>query len=153
MFGKKKKLKYKIVFLRQEYQTMNVVKIREVKALNAIIKEGTKAFVITYKFPTYNNGLDKFYFIDIETGKQLTFDAITRELNPEELDLIVGNKIIRELTSGVMDNKKEKIFFLAIGFIIGALLAAIIVMSLMQGKVDKILSDTTIIPIPFLPGG
>jgi len=153
MFGNRKKVKYKIVFLRKEYKTMNVVKILNVKALKKIIKIGNKSFKIDYSFPSYNSGLNKIYFIDFESGAQMVFKNFETELNPEALDVIVGNKIIKEITSGVLDNKKQLLFYLFMGFLVGALLAALIVMVAMQGKVDKILSETTILPIPYLPTG
>lgn len=150
---KKSKTKYKVVFLRKEYQTMNVVKILDVKKLSDTIKIGNRSFMMNWQNPSYNSGLTKIYFIDFVEGAQLVFHIVKSQLNPKELDLIVGNKIIKELTSGVLDNKATLIMYLIIGFIIGGLLASLIVMMVMQSKIDAIIDTTTLLPIPYLPTG
>ena len=136
-----RKLKYKIIFVRKEYSTMFVVKLMSLKTPKPLVRIKEKTFSISYEIPAYSNILEKVYFIDFESGSQLKFDIIQRKLNPNELDLIVSNKIVKEIASGVLDDIKTKILYISIGAIIGGLLAAMIVMSVYQNKIDEMYNE------------
>jgi len=132
------KLKYKLVFLRKEYSTMNVVKIVKLIEPKILYRIREKTFNISYEFPCYSHLLEKIYFIDYESGSQLMFSAIDRQLNPEQLDLIVSNKIVKEIASGVLDDMKGKIAMVVLGALLGGMLAAIVIMGIYQKKIDDL---------------
>lgn len=145
---------YKIVFLRKEYKTMYVIKTLHLSSIKNIIKLPNKSYKLDLSCPLFNNKSTKVFFLDFDNGTQLLFKNIERELKPEELDMIIGNKLIKELTSGLMDNKKEKIMMVVLGIILGALLSAVIVMMIFQNKIQKILQtqiDDTTPSIPIIP--
>lgn len=150
-----KKVKpYRIIFLRKEYQTMNVVKILNLSTISEIIKISKKAYKLDMSSPLYNNKMIKIFFLNYDSGSQLVFKEIKRELKPHELDMIIGNKLIKELTSGLIDNKKDKIMMIILGIILGALLSAVIVMMIFQNKIQKILQtqiEDTNPSIPIIP--
>lgn len=133
-----KRIKYKIVFLRQEYSTMFLVFTKKLKIPQKLIRVGKKTFQINYEIPFYSNLLEKFYFVDYESGSQLKFEAIERKLNPDDLDLIVSNKIVKEIASGVLDDMKQKFLMILLGALLGGMLSAIILMGFYQSKIDEI---------------
>lgn len=148
----KREKPYKLVFLRQEYKSLYIFKIINLSNIPKIYKLGKgHQYTIDVATPSFNNKLTKVYLFDYDTGSQYTFKQIKRELNPEELDLIVGTKIITELTKSIVDNKKQYVFYAIIGFIIGALLAAIIVMMIFNGKIQDILQLQIDNPEPRIP--
>lgn len=144
------KTKYKIVFVRKEYNTMNAVFIKTIKTQADKLKMGNKCFIIDYSNPFYNNKNEKVYFINIDSGNQMIFDEIKKEVNPIELDNIIGNNLITQLTKGVMDNTKEKIVTILIGILIGGLIGYIIATSIMQSKIDELYSSMQIIDLGVL---
>jgi uncharacterized membrane protein YraQ (UPF0718 family) len=144
------KTKYRIVFVRKEYNTMNAVFIKTMKIPVEKIKMGNKCYIIDYSNPFYNVKNKKVYFINIDTGNQMIFDEIKKEVNPLELDNIIGNNLITQLTKGVMDNTKEKIITIFIGILIGGLIGYIIATSIMQNKIDELYQSMQIIDLGVL---
>lgn len=135
MFELFKAQKFKIVFLRKEYNTTNIVGVKILSKTSDIIKLGKKSYAIDYSKPAYNFKLEKIYLIDYELGGQISLDSSNACISPEKLDTIVSNKLIREITSGVLDNKFEKMMFLIVGLIIGALVSAVIMLIVHQNAI------------------
>jgi hypothetical protein len=63
-------------------------------------------------------------------------------MNPNQLDTLMSTKIIKELTSGIIDNKKEKIVLIIIGFIIGIILGLLIMQIISAGKIEELLLNS-----------
>jgi hypothetical protein len=100
-----------------------------------------KEFALSIENPLYINRMQKTYVLDYDSGSQLTFTEAKAYMTPEELDMIVGQKIIRELTSGVIDNKKEKLINMLLGFVMGALLAAIVAIVYYTNQIQQLIED------------
>lgn len=147
MFERFAKNKFKIIFIRYEFGMRIVSAIKELKNPIKILKIGNKDYIIDYEKPTYINKLTRIYVVDEESGGLVQFNQNIPSINPTDLDLIVGSKIIKELTSGIMDNK-EKIMFAIIGAICGALIAWIVCQNYMQTKIDEVYKNANIITLP-----
>ena len=145
------KNEYKLVFLRKEFDTLKIIKVVNLKEPNKTYKMGKNQYLVDIEHPTYCKMNEKFYFIDIENGNHLHFKSTTMPMSPEELDIVVGNKIITELTRGVMDNRKEKLFWLIAGAIMGALISATALLGYFNGKIEDLLKEQTQNQIPIIP--
>ncbi|MGQ4876462.1 MAG: hypothetical protein ACP6IY_20555 [Promethearchaeia archaeon] len=145
------KNEYWLIFLRKEFDTLNVIKSIKLKKPNKTYKLGKKQYLIDIEHPTYCKLNKKYYFIDIEKGSHLHFMKTSQPMSPEELDIVVGNKIITELTRGVMDNKKEKIFWLIAGAVLGGLLATSILLAYFNGKIEDLMKEQAQNSIPVIP--
>lgn len=145
------KPKYKLVFLRKEFDTFNVVKVKVCSKLENTYRMGKKRYIIDTAHPAYIKTNEKYYFMDIESGAQYHLLENQALMNPDELDMIVGNKIIRELTSGVMDNKKEKIVLIILGVLLGGFLATSIVLGIMNKKIQDIYTSFQDTNVPVIP--
>lgn len=132
------KTKYKYIFLRKEYSTMNVATILVTKIAKTQIKLNEKTYIVNLNEPNYNFRNEKIYLIDIESGSQISFNVNNSLLKPDELDRIIGNKLLEDITRGLFANVKEKILWVVMGLIMGALIAFMIMMFVMQNKIDEI---------------
>jgi hypothetical protein len=133
--------KYKILFIRKQFNAYFIVKVIQTNKIEKMIGFSGKEFAISVENPLYIVGSQKVYILDIDKGSQLTLLEAKANMTPEELDLIVGQKIIRELTSGVIDNKKEKLLNMLIGFAFGALLAALVAIVYYTGQIQQLTED------------
>lgn len=151
------KPKYKIIFLRREYEAMYVVQIKIFRTMKNLVKANKKQFLLDVNTPAYIYRNQYTYLVDIDSGSQLNYSEAKRQMSPEELDTIVGTKIIRELTAGVMDNNKEKVFWTILGVVIGLLLGLAIMQYVMSEKiaelVDKYTTTSTITELPTIGSG
>lgn len=133
---------YKLILLRKAGETAYVEKILNLKTLNSLEKGGPeKKYLISPNFPAFIDGRTWVYFVDFDSGAAYTFHEVKMHMSPDELDSIVSGKIIRELTKGVMDNRKEKIGWIVIGFVIGALLGALGVLFWAQNEIAAALTS------------
>jgi hypothetical protein len=130
--------KYKVVFLRKQFEAIFVERILQLDNIQQIVSLGNKKYEVKIGNLTYIVKNQKVYFMDYDTGSQFSFVENKKQLAPEELDLIVGQKIIRELTSGVLDNQKEKFFLIVLGAILGALLMGLILMYYYTTKIQEL---------------
>jgi len=147
MFNKKK---FKLILIRKEFQTLNVIKVVTTNTLGSTAKILDKTYPIIIQYPTYLDGLQKVYMLDFDSGSQLKFSEIEALLKPEELDLIISTNVIKDLTAGALD-KKEKIMVGIMGFIIGVLSGVAGMMFYMQSEINRIyesLGITVIVPTP-----
>lgn len=140
---------YKIVYLRKFNNQLSVIKIVETNEIKEIFRiNSNKTVQINLNNVCYLNQLQKTYFIDFDSGNQYTFEVIETSMNPAQLDNLMSTKIIKEITSGIIDNKKEKILFVVVGFIIGIILGLLIMQIIMSNKIQDILSEqSNITPI------
>jgi len=129
----KNRKKYIAVFLIREQNSYSVLKSKKFnpEAKTIRFKKGS-SHQIDASNPTYSRGLKMFYFIDINEG-QLTFNGEEREneINPELLDMIIEQNIIRQITS----NFGEKMFGGQIINLIVALLFGVTIGFLIAGFV------------------
>lgn len=133
--------KYKILLIRKQFNAYFIVRTIQTNKIEKMIQIGNKQFAISIENPLYINKLQKVYILDYDNGSQLTLLEAKANMSPEELDLIVGQKIIKELTAGVIDNKKEKLINLILGFVMGALIAAIVAIVYYTGQIQQLMED------------
>lgn len=148
------KLKFKLVFVSFRYETIIVEKIITTNKIEPTMKFHGKQYQITINKPAYILKNVAYFYFDLIKGSQLNFQKIEPYLSPDDLDIVIGGKIIKELTRGVMDNKKEKLMLIIVGIIIGALFSGVICLIVMQKRIDEIyknvLDETTIPVVPFV---
>jgi hypothetical protein len=129
-------------------------KMKDVDSIKNIESTEKGKYIINIENPSYiSNKHQRIFFIDYDSGAQLSFNEVKSELKPEELDLIVGQKIISELTKGVMNNAKEKITWFIMGLIFGILLALVIMQIYYGNKIEEMYkteSESTIV-LPTIP--
>jgi hypothetical protein len=134
--------KYALYFLRNIHGTYTIFKVRRTNKLESITKMGNKNFKIDLEKPLYISGKGvQCFFMDVESGNQLVFNQIEHKTDPNDLDIIVGQKIIRELTRGVMDNKKEIIMYFVLGFLLGGALTAVGLVMYYSNKINEMVVD------------
>lgn len=138
---------YKIIFLRKEYSTMNLVGILKTDSISNTIRYKGKTYIISIDKPAFSEKKSKVYIVDFDSCSQLKFDEIKCAMNPNELDLILSNQIIKELTAGAISDKREKIFNMILGAIIGALISAICMFIYMNNQIEQIYKTFSITPI------
>lgn len=139
--------KFKFVFMRKEYSTLNFVGMIKTNNLSNVVKFHNKTFVISIDKPAYSEPKTKVYLLDFDSGSQLNFAEIKSLLTPEELDLYLSSDLIKKLTEGAIADRKEKIINMILGAIIGALFSALLMFFYMQNKIDEIYKSVTINPI------
>lgn len=142
-------MNYELIFLRKEGKTLIYLsKLKMDKINEPIVNYKNKKYVIDLERPTYVRKTTRTFFLDYDSGSQFNLGEVAQALTPAELDMIIGNKIIRELTSGVIDNRKEKIMLIILGAIVGGLLTLSIAMMWANNKIEDLLTENT---TPFPP--
>ena len=139
--------KYKIIFLRKEYSTMRICGVLHTNKLKNLLRYKGKTYHVNIEFPCFSSQKSQTYIFDFDSGNQLKFDMIEAILKPEELDLIVSNQIVKELTSSAISDKKDKIINIILGFILGALVSALLMFMYMQNKIQSIYDTINFNPI------
>lgn len=130
--------KFRLIFLQKEYSTMRIIKIVQTNEIKKSIRVNNKTFHCNIQFPAYSSNSTRVYFFDFENGNQLKFDTIEAIVDPEVLDMMVSNQIVKELTQSAISDKKERLINIILGFIIGALVSALLMFFYMQAKIDSI---------------
>lgn len=145
------KKKYILKFLLRIDGVLKVVKIIKTNTISTTVKlmKGNE-FVITIAIPAYSQKTQTMYYFDYISGNQLTFNQIPRQLNPKEQDMITGQKMIGNIIHGVSQNMKDRIVWILLGVIIGALTAIVICMAIYNNKIQDLMSEYQNY-IPFLP--
>ena len=126
MFNKRKK--YIAVFLMKEQNTYNIIGRKLFKPTSDSLNYKGNSYIFKVSTPTYSKGLKLFFFLDMESKKQLLFvKNKSDDIDTEVIDLILSKKIIKQLTSelGGIDFKIT-IFYLIIGLAIGGMIGYII---------------------------
>lgn len=91
-----------------------------------------QTFLVDPVHPTYTQFVRKFirteyqeiYVIDINKAGQCVWNMAVQPINASDLDQILSTHVLRELASGV-NNNKEKMINAILGFVFGALITAI----------------------------
>lgn len=136
-----KKIEFKVYILRMMNSVYVIEKIIKLKEIPKLVSYQDKKYALDASNPSFLLGNAYCYFFDID-GKQLSFIASKSLIKPEDLDIIVGQKIIRELTSGVLDNKKDLILWALLGAIFGALIMGIVLVMYYSDKMNQMLAES-----------
>lgn len=142
--------RFKIIFVIKRYEMYVVNHVLNLQEIKPVISYKKRQFTININNPSYVSGGISTYIIDFDDSTQLNFVEIKAPLGVHDLDLLFGRKIITELTKGVLTNKKEKLWNLIVGGIIGFMLAFLIATLVFQSKLDEIYSqllDDSFVPI------
>jgi len=126
------------------------------KAPQKVVKWHNHAFVVDWGCPLYLHKLERVYVVDWESGQQVIEKGGAQALmSPEELDLTVNTKVIRELTGGLGRDKMESLLPLIVGLVIGFLAGVLTGYLIMQGQVqaiyDELLEKTVVVDNPDTP--
>jgi len=138
-----KKKKYKIKFVIEEKGIYNVIGKKKLNPLNPWVRYKKNAFLIDVNNPTYAQGLNLFFLIDVKgksvkltkqkrkkqkieiekKKKDLKSEILTTEVieyDPDAVDLVIFKKIVRQLSSGLNTNAfVMNIITIIIGITIG----------------------------------
>ncbi|MFW9949619.1 MAG: hypothetical protein ACFFKA_05785 [Candidatus Thorarchaeota archaeon] len=145
------KVKYKLMLVRKEHNGINVIRYVNLKKIESLIRFENRTFQINVEKPTIIQDKFRIFVVDIDSNAQIYLIGNEPLLNPDELDMIVSNKIINEITRGALDTFKDKLINIAMGAIIGAMVAAVILMGYYNNKIDEIyqqfgmISNSTVI--------
>ena len=145
--------KYKVIFVIKRYDMYVVKHILNLSEINKVFAFKKRQFTVNVNNPTYVSGGLSTYIIDYDNSSQLNFVEIKAPLGVHDLDLLFGQKIIKELTKGVLMDRKEKLWNIIIGAIVGFMLAFLIATLVYQSKIDDLYSQllddsfTPIIPL------
>lgn len=118
-------IKYRIVLLRKEFNSIRLVKTLNLRVIDNIVKYSSKSISLNVEQPTYIQNNIIYYFVDIENNAQLFFSEKQNSLNSKELDLVISNKMIKDIMAAEGLNQKEKIINMLIGFAMGAMISLI----------------------------
>lgn len=124
-----KKKKYKIKFVIDEKGIYNVIGKKKLNPLKEWVRYKNKAYLIDVNNPTYTQGLNLFYLIDVngksieltkqkrkerkieikkkKKNKELISEVLMTEIvdyDPEAVDLVIFQKIVKHLSSNLNAN-------------------------------------------------
>lgn len=123
--NKRKKKKYKIRFVIEEKGIYNVIGKKKLNPLKEWVRYKNNAYLIDVNNPTYSQGLNLFYLIDVKgksvkltkqkrkkriieiKNKNVISKALTTEIinyDPESVDLVIFKKIVKQLSSNLNAN-------------------------------------------------
>lgn len=136
-----KKKKYKIKFVIEEKGIYNVIGKKKLNPLKEWVRYKNKAYLIDVNNPTYTQGLNLFFLIDIKgksieltkqkrklqkieiKKKKVISEALITEIldyDPEAVDLVIFKKIVKQLSSNLNANAfVMNIIAITIGIVIG----------------------------------
>jgi hypothetical protein len=136
----KKRKKYYAIFCVKQHGVFRREGKKRVSPSNPIVRRKKKSFIVNFGFPTYSRGLKDFYFIDIDFGQIIAKNTNIKKvlnakaqvlfkgdkdkplLNPKMLDLLISQRIVKQLTSNLSDTAwKMNMITLVLGLIIGGL--------------------------------
>lgn len=123
------KIKYRIVFLKLINSVYTIYRIIKLRTLtNDIVTIQSKSFVINYSAPCYFSARHKtyMYFVDIDSGNQLSFQQMQSQINPNLLKIIVKANVMSQLSKSLTEDVKKPNYImmligLALGLCIGAM--------------------------------
>ena len=122
-----KRKKYKIRFVIQEKGIYNVVGKKNLNPLKEWVRYKNKAYLIDVVNPTYTQGLNLFFLIDVKgksieltkqkrrkkqkidkkDKKDVKSEVLTTQIadyDPEAVDLVIFKKIVKQLSSNLNAN-------------------------------------------------
>jgi len=124
------KKKYIVRFLIKEKDIYTVIKSKRIQPTDKEISFRDKTYIIDITNPTYSKILKLFFFIDINKSDdcQLSFvkKKITSKISPDDIDMVIGKHIIKQLTSNLTDTAfKTNLMYVIFGLIMGGLIGFI----------------------------
>ena len=139
-FKKNKNKRYYAIFCVKQHGVFRREGKKRIRPSNPIVRKNKHSFFVNFGFPTYSRGLKDFYFIDIDCGQVLAKNTEIKKLkagnsqilfkgdrdkpllNPKTLDLLVSQRIVKQLTSNLSDTAwKLNLITLILGLIIGGM--------------------------------
>ena len=138
---KMKKLIFRICFMIKENDSYVMYKIKDYRDISTeITLKNDRTFIIAKNKPCLIHDNKRIYFVDYDNADCLNFVKVKSHLDSKSLDMLFVKKFILNLIlkSDREDSKQIDWYSLIIGLIIGALVSAVIVMVLMQGKIDEL---------------
>jgi len=149
-----KKAKFVVYFLRKEGSVWHTAGRRRFRRLSKVIRFRSRSYTMDWGAPLYVRGLTRVYALDVDKGTQMGVDSSPgpAPLSPEELDLVVGTKIVRELASSVNRSPMEMLLPIALGAVAGFLAAWIIAGIVWQQRVDELVEMLNDAVVPSWPG-
>ena len=115
--------------------------------------KGKRTYSVDWSSPLYVRGLLRVYALDEREGTMMKIGAEgTSALTPEELDVIVGTKIVRELASSVTNNLVDMLIPILLGAVAGFLAAWIIAGIYYQEQINSLMDTIKDLTIPHYPG-
>lgn len=149
--------RFVIYLLRKEGDVYHILKKKVVRKPEKTVKVLGKMYAIDFSSPLFVRGKERVYAVEFQSGSQFGLEGAKTPagMTPEELDVVVGTKVIRELTQSVAHDIKDMVFPLVLGVCLGALVAWIVAQFVWQAKVDELvrmLSEQNTFN-PFNPSG
>ena len=141
--------KFILIFLQKYQDSLQEISRKTIKENSKLIGKGKGKYIVNINEPSFISDNKRFYFINNETGAQFTFKENNRNLKPDELDIILGNNILTQLTRGAINDKKRDLMLLGVGFVCGILLGLLIMSYIMQNKVNEIYKEWSTTYNPF----
>ena len=127
------KKKYLVVFMTKENEIYNVLHIKKINPLTKSVKYDDRGYIIDTTNPTYTKTLKLFFLIDVnkELECQLFFNNTTNtkksKITPQDIDLVVGLSIVKQLTTNLSDTAfKMNLMYIIFGALFGGLLGWIL---------------------------
>lgn len=121
------KKKYIMVLVQEQQGIYSILKKKRFNPIEPKVSYKKHAYIADVNTPSYSNGLNFFYFVDITHGQLTFYQDVNSDTNSELVDMILYKKIISQLTSNLSgDAIKLNIITLVIGAIMGGLLGYII---------------------------
>ena len=149
--------KFRVLLLRREGGVLQVSRTKTLRSVGRTtrVKFGFRSkasYAVDWSSPLYVRGQTRVYAL-LETGEQVTAapgDA-PGGITPEELDVIMGSRIVRELASGVGRDASQMLLPIILGAAVGFLAAWIIASVVYEQRVDQLiqaLSGEQALPFP-----
>lgn len=135
------KPKYVVVFL-QKYNERYVKDHSIVfKSIDKLKKANNEMFIIDVEHPAYSYNNAHIFFVEKGNNTSISFYEKAQPLNIEEIDLIVANRLLYEITRGLMNDTKQLMIYLIIGVVVGALIGGFICYLIMSNKIANLYQD------------
>jgi len=130
-----KKRKNYAVFVGQQEGGHIILGKKQFEAGDDSVRFKERSFPVCLEKPTYQKGLDSFYFFNIDSNVQLHFGKAEMSIKPKLMDMIMSKSIIAQLTEDLTkeQNYLQIIMYLVVGFLMGGMLGFIIAQFLIGG--------------------
>ena len=125
---------YRIMFLREQNELLVFYKSVRVNNINNdILKVDNKTFNVIVNECSYINKKHEFvYYVDYDSGTSYNFYSID-SIQPDTLEMLVSNQIVREITKGLSHDKFDWKNFL-FGVICGSFVMLIIMFIMKESE-------------------
>ena len=146
--------KYKVLLLRKEGDVLHVVRRRVFRGAppKTVKFRGQKGtFLVDWERPLYRIGLTRVYTVDVDGNQVRVAGDGYSPMTPEELDVIVGTKLVRELATSVSRDPKEMLMPLILGIVAGFLAAWIIAGIYYQQQINDLMEALRDAAVPSYP--